>query len=32
MGLEVFRNLAKSQRPVIAKDLNLIFDKYDQNK
>ena len=32
MGLEVFRNLVKSQKPVLAKDLNIIFDKYDQNK
>lgn len=32
MGLDIFRNLARNQRPAIAKDLNTIFDKYDKTK
>ncbi len=31
-GLQVFRNIAKNQRPAITKDLNLIYDKYDGNR
>ena len=32
MGIEVFRKLAKQQRPAIAKDLESILDKYDKTK
>ena len=31
-GFDVFRNLARNERPAIAKDLNNIFDKYDPAK
>jgi hypothetical protein len=30
--LDVFRNITRTERPAIAKDLNSIFDKYDPAK
>ena len=32
MGFDVFRNLARNEKPALAKDLNSIFDKYDPGK
>ena len=29
--MEVFRTIAKDQRPAVAKDLNNFFDKFDKN-
>lgn len=31
-GIEVFRNIAKNQKPGTTKDLNSIYDKYDSRK
>jgi hypothetical protein len=31
-GLEVFKNLAKNERPAIAKDLNTLLSKYEGMK
>ena len=31
LGLEVFRTIAKDQRPVVAKDLNSLIDRFDKN-
>ena len=31
LGIEVFRVIAKDQRPAVAKDLNTLLDKYDKN-
>ena len=28
LGIEVFRSIAKDQRPAVAKDLNTFFDKF----
>jgi hypothetical protein len=32
IGIEIFRNIAKNQRPAITKDLNAIYDKYDNKR
>ena len=32
IGFDPFRNLARNERPAIAKDLSNIFDKYDSAK
>ena len=29
--MEVFRSIAKDQRPAVAKDLNSFFDKFERN-
>lgn len=31
LGLEIFRSIAKDQRPAVAKDLNTFLDKFDKN-
>ena len=31
LGMEVFRSIAKDQRPAVAKDLNIFFDKLERN-
>ena len=31
LGMEVFRSIAKDQRPAVAKDLNSFFDKFSGN-
>ena len=28
IGIEIFKNIAKNQKPAVTKDLNLIYDKY----
>jgi hypothetical protein len=32
IGIDIFRNIAKNQRPAISKDLNSIYDKYDTRR